>query len=125
MKCFTHSENEAVGSCKFCFRGVCTQCARDSGVGLACSETCEAQVKSVQALVDRNKKLVAFAPKTHSRNALMLTLMAAAFIAFGLFSEIRFMSAFFIVFGGLMLCGAALSFLNSRKITKTASPDNN
>ncbi len=30
-----HPQNEAVGTCKHCFRGVCPQCAKDSGVGLA------------------------------------------------------------------------------------------
>ena len=63
VKCFKHPENEAVGSCKYCFRGVCPQCARDSGVGLACSETCQAEIKSVHALVERNKKLTTFAPE--------------------------------------------------------------
>lgn len=77
MKCFNHPENEAVGSCKHCFRGVCPQCARDSGVGLACSEACAGEVKAVHALVERNKKLIAFAPKPHFRSAVMLTLMAA------------------------------------------------
>ena len=121
MKCFSHPQSEAVGSCKHCFRGVCAQCARDSGVGLACSESCESQIKSTHALVERNKKLVAFAPKTHTRSALMLTMMAVAFIGFGIVSKIPFMSAFLIVFGAVMLCGAAFAFVNSRKIARTAS----
>jgi hypothetical protein len=116
VKCFNHPQNEAVGSCKHCFRGVCPQCARDSGVGLACSETCEGEIKSVHALVERNKNLTAFAPKTHSRSAFMLTMMSVVFIGFGIFSKIPFMSAFLIVFGVVVLCGAAFSLLNSRKI---------
>jgi hypothetical protein len=121
MKCFNHPENEAVGSCKHCFRGVCAQCARDSGVGLACSETCESQVKSVHALVERNKKLTAFAPKQHFRSGLMLTMMAAVFIGFGLFSTVHFLSAYFIVFGAVLVCGAIFALLNGRKIARAAS----
>lgn len=123
MKCFNHPQNEAVGSCKHCFRGVCVQCARDSGVGLACSEVCEGEIKSLRALVERNKKLTAFAPKTHFRSALTLTLMAVVFIGFGVVSKIPFMSAFLIVFGVVMLCAAALALLNSRKIARAALPE--
>ncbi len=121
MKCFNHPQNEAVGTCKHCFRGVCAQCAKDSGVGLACSDACESQIKSVHALVERNKKLTAFAPKPHFRSALMLTMMAAVFIGFGLFSKVRFLSAYFIVFGAVLLFGAVLALLNSRKIARAAS----
>lgn len=125
MKCFNHPQNEAAGSCKFCFRGVCAQCARDSGVGLACSEACESQIKSTHALVERNKKLTAFAPTTHSRSAVMLLLMAAVFIVFGMISRILFMKAFLAVFGIVMLCGAAFSLLNSRKMARAASSSSN
>lgn len=122
MKCFNHFQNEAVGTCKHCFRGVCSQCARDTGVGLACSEACEHEVKSVQALVERNKNLTAFAPKPYSRSAVTSTLMGAVFIGFGLISRIPFMRAFLIVFGMVVLCGAVVAFLNSRRIARAALP---
>lgn len=125
MKCFNHPQNDAVGSCKHCLRGVCAQCAKDSGVGLACSEACESQIKSVHALVERNKKLTAFAPKPYFRSALMLTMMAAVFIGFGIFSQSHFLSVYFIVFGLVVLCGAAFSLLNSRKFARAAVSDRN
>lgn len=125
MKCFSHPQNEAVGSCKFCFRGVCAQCARDSGVGLACSEKCESGVKSVHALLERNKKLAAFAPSTHSRSGVMLAMMAIVFIGFGIFSKIRFMAAFLIVFGVVMLFGAVLALVNGRKLARAAASGSN
>src|SRR5581483_753370 len=125
MKCFSHPQNEAVGSCKYCFRGVCAQCARDSGVGLACSEKCESEVKSVHALVERNKKLTAFAPATHSRSAVILLLMAAVFIVLGMVSRFLFMKAFLAVLGIVMLCGAALALVNSRKMARATSSASN
>src|SRR5258707_8426915 len=109
MKCFNHPQVDAVGSCKQCFRGVCPQCAQDTGVGLACSEACASEVKAVHSLVERNKKVYAFAPKTHSRQAILLALMGALFIGFGFYSQFRFLMAFFIAFGVLMLIGAAVS----------------
>ena len=123
MKCFNHPEIEAVGSCKFCYRGVCPQCAKDSGVGLASSEACESEVKAIHALVERNKKLTALAPKPYARNAFMMTLMAVTFTGFGLFSKIPFMSAYLIVFGMVLFCGAALAFFNARKVAKATSSE--
>jgi hypothetical protein len=102
---------------------VCAQCAKDSGMGIVCSPSCESEVKAVHALVERNKKMYVLAPKTHSRQALFLTLMAVVFVGFGYFSEFRFMSAYLIIFGVVLLCGAAFSVLNSRRIAKITSSD--
>lgn len=38
MECFNHHGKQAVGLCKFCMRGVCGDCARESEHHLACSE---------------------------------------------------------------------------------------
>jgi hypothetical protein len=46
--------------------------------------------------------------------------MGVVFIAFALVSQIPFMRAFLLVFGVVMLCGAGLAFLNSRKIARAA-----
>jgi hypothetical protein len=67
--------------------------------------------------------MYAFAPKTHLRNALFLVILAAVFIGFGIVSDSRFLSAYMTAFGIAMLCGAAFSFYNSRKITKMASSE--
>ena len=53
MKCFYHREAEAVGSCKACSKGLCGACAVDVK-GLACRDSCEEQVRSINQLVDRN-----------------------------------------------------------------------
>jgi len=54
MKCFYHREADAVGSCKACSKGLCAACAVDVGMGLACREACEEQVRSLNQLIDRN-----------------------------------------------------------------------
>ena len=123
MKCFAHSQVDAVACCKHCFKGVCAQCAKDTGSGIVCSTPCESEVKAIYAMVERNKKAYAFAPKQHSRQAILLAMMAVVFIAFGYFSEFRFMSAYLIVFGIVMLCGAAFSAFNSRRVAKIAASD--
>jgi hypothetical protein len=57
MRCFYHRNEEAVGSCKGCHKGLCGECAVDVGGGLACRAQCEDQVRSVNQLVNRNIRI--------------------------------------------------------------------
>jgi hypothetical protein len=59
MRCFYHHEKEAVGTCKSCGKGLCSDCAVDLGKGLACRGHCEEDAKAVIQLIDRNIKLTA------------------------------------------------------------------
>jgi hypothetical protein len=54
MKCFYHTGQDAVGTCKSCDKGLCPDCAVDLGKGLACRDRCEADVRSMIALIDTN-----------------------------------------------------------------------
>lgn len=40
MKCFSHPNNDAIGTCKQCHRGLCIACAADTNVGLHCLSRC-------------------------------------------------------------------------------------
>lgn len=40
MKCFSHSDVDAVGVCKSCGKGVCHSCARVESNGVVCSDAC-------------------------------------------------------------------------------------
>ena len=123
MKCFNHPQDDAVGSCKHCFKGVCGQCAKDTGMGIVCSPSCEVEVKAIYSMIERNRKMYALAPATHSRNVIWLSMLAVLFIAFGVFSEFRFLSVYLIGFGILMFCGAGFSLLNSRRMAKLGASD--
>jgi hypothetical protein len=35
MKRFRHPQIDAVGACKHCFKGACSECSKDTGVGIA------------------------------------------------------------------------------------------
>jgi hypothetical protein len=37
MRCYVHPDREAIGACKLCGRGVCTECGADKGQGLFCT----------------------------------------------------------------------------------------
>jgi len=54
VRCYYHSNVEAVGVCKSCQRGLCAACATDAPNGLACRGRCEARVAAIDALIERN-----------------------------------------------------------------------
>jgi len=118
MNCYLHPETVAVGSCKYCFKGVCASCAVDTGVGLACTMACEAKVKATDALIERNKKMASFGAKTHSRNASLLALMSVLFLAFGYLAPRGFLSLYMVGFGVVLAVGALLAAANARRLGK-------
>lgn len=54
MKCFYHNNKDAVGICKSCQKGLCTDCAVDLGKGLACKNYCEEEVKGLIHISQEN-----------------------------------------------------------------------
>lgn len=56
MECFSHRGTPAVGCCKHCGKGLCTECARDTGGGLCCSDACRAELSASQEMVRRGKR---------------------------------------------------------------------
>jgi len=57
MRCFNHPATEAVG------KGLCAQCAKETGIGITCSSTCEEEIKALRAMIDRTRKMYPFAPR--------------------------------------------------------------
>jgi len=117
MKCYNHPESEAVGSCKHCCKGICTDCAKDSGWGLVCGPQCEEEVKMVRAMVERNRKMVPFAARNSIRSAIILFAMAAVFTGFGIAIGGP-MRVYMISFGLIMLVGGGFAVFNSRRLAK-------
>jgi len=57
MRCFTHTEREAVGVCKACAKGLCPECASDLGHGLACRGVHEPAVERLNQLTLRASRV--------------------------------------------------------------------
>ncbi len=108
MKCFMHHDQDAVGACKSCGKGLCPHCAVDLGKGLACRQRCEADVEALIALIDHN---LLMAGKTTgllrgSRQIQfgavgLYCLMGLAFLAWGLLGNPQLL--FLCVLGALFL----------------------
>src|SRR5262245_1368376 len=47
MKCFTHRDVDAIGSCKFCYKGLCSRCFVEGPNGLSCQGVCEDKVATM------------------------------------------------------------------------------
>jgi hypothetical protein len=117
MKCYNHVDCDAVGTCKHCSKGVCRECAKESGWGIVCSQACEVEVQALRAMVERNRKLVSIGAKTHQRNAVILFAMAAVFVAFGIVFRGP-ISVYMYAFGVIMLVSGGFAIFNSRRIAK-------
>ncbi len=123
MKCFKHPQSDSFGVCKFCLKGVCSECADDTGVGLACSAECREQVMALKAMMARSTQAFPLAARSHTRNAVLLGLFGAVFAVISALSYSDFYM-FMLLFSiaVVMFVGSLFSFLNARKYSKLSRP---
>src|SRR5262245_52940067 len=95
MHCFAHNTVPAVGICKSCGKGICSQCATDSEHGLACSAICMKRLELMGALITHNAKSVA-------HNAKVMTMAN---------KQVRSMAIFGVVMGVLFLGFSYISYI--------------
>ena len=117
MVCYYHPDRPAVGLCKHCQRGLCTECAAVIEDSLACSGRHEQQVKEIQDLFQRSQIQLKRLGPTYLRNAVFYFLVGVLFTGFGIY-QVRWtgLQGLFLVFIGLFLLYAAgLNFAESRK----------
>ena len=90
MKCFFHQDRDAVGICKSCGRGICSECAFDLGKGIACRGRCEQDARDVIQLVERgvqtNPKMISIVRKARTTGLLsagLFILLGIVFLVLG------------------------------------------
>lgn len=124
MRCFNHPESEAVGICKHCSKGICLECVKDSGHGIACSSPCIDEIKSLYVAINRNKQVYSLGARASLRNAIWILLLAVVFITFGLWTkEDSTFRAYLIGTGVLFVLGSVFALLNSRKMARLSKMD--
>ncbi len=117
MMCFYHPGRPAVGTCKHCNRGLCTDCAALVDDTLACKDRHELQVRGLNLASARSVLQASRIGSGYMRNAVFYGLVGLLFAGFGL-SQYRFLglqAVFFILIGIFLLYAAAANFLESRK----------
>ena len=117
MNCYYHPNQPALGICKYCQRGLCSESIAEVGESLACKGRHEEQVRALDALTERNLLQAGRVGSVYRRNALFYFLSGALFTGFGLY-QFRFagLQALFLIFIGLFLLYAAgANYFESRK----------
>lgn len=117
MNCYYHPNQAAVGTCKHCQRGICTECIAEVDDSLACKERHEEQVRALNLLLARNILQAGRVGSVYLRNAIFYSLVGILFAGFG-FLQIRWMGwqgIFLLVIGLFLLYAAIMNFLESRK----------
>lgn len=116
MNCYHHTEKSAVGSCKHCYKGLCFDCATDTGNGLACHDHVEA-VNAVNQVIDKNIKAVKDAPINLFIGPIFNMLMGVGFVAAGLLIAQK-TQPFLLFLGSGFILFALVEIIRSRKIFK-------
>jgi hypothetical protein len=117
MVCFYHPERAAVGTCRHCQRGLCSEDAALVGDVLACAGRHETEVRALLASEARAILQSERAASAYTRNAIFYGLVGAAFLAFGLY-QLRWLgiqALFFLIIRLFLGYAAAANYLEGRK----------
>ncbi len=117
MNCFYHPASPAIGLCKHCQRGLCSECAAIVDDVLACKDRHEEQVRALEQLTARNLFQSKRVASAYNRNAIFYGLVGTLFTGFGLM-EYRFLglqAVFFMLVGLFLLYAAIANYLEGRK----------
>lgn len=112
MRCFYHRDRDAVAACKNCGRGLCPDCSVDVGNGLACPGRCEAEVRSLNEVIERNKTAYEKTSAAYQKMALFYLALGAVCLT-GAFIDWR-------GFGWVLYPAAAVFLVSAWVYTSTS-----
>jgi sulfite exporter TauE/SafE len=117
MICFHHPDKPAVGSCKYCQRGLCIECAVVVDDVLACKNRHEDEVRSLGQLAARSLFQSRRVASVYMRNATFYGLVGLAFAGFGLWQLkwLGLQAVLFIALGVFLLYAAGANYFEGRK----------
>jgi sulfite exporter TauE/SafE len=117
MNCFYHPDKPAVGLCKHCQRGLCSECATVIEDVLACKDRHEEQVHALEEMTRQNILKSERVKSDYLRNTIFYGIVGVLFTVFGI-SQIQWLGLQAIVYAviGLALLYAALAnYMEGRK----------
>ncbi len=117
MNCFYHPTRTAIGICKHCQRGLCSECAVLVDDTLACKDRHEEQVHLIDQLTQRSLLQSRRLRSGYLRNSIFYLLVGLLFLGFG-WIEFRFLgleAIFFMLIGVFLLYAALTNYLESKK----------
>jgi sulfite exporter TauE/SafE len=117
LVCFYHPDRPAVGLCKYCQRGLCSDCAALVEDSLACRDRHEEEARTLDEMTRQNILKSRRMRSDYLRNAIFYGVVGLLFTAFGV-SQLQWLGLQAIVYAviGLALLYAALAnYLEGRK----------
>ncbi len=118
MNCYYLPDTPAIGICKSCGRGLSMEYAADVGNGLACKDKCEARVRLLNSIIDRNIRVSAVA-NTHLRhNRSFLVTCGILFCTLGIVVGVfggRPSGAIFVALGVVFILKGIFTYTKSAK----------
>ena len=85
MQCFYHLQNAAIGVCKACQKGLCTECVTDLDHGIACKNKHEKQVAMIDSIWGRSENMMSASSRAKNAAPLFILFLGLAFAGFGYF----------------------------------------
>jgi hypothetical protein len=83
MNCFYHPAVPAVGICKYCQKGLCTECAVDLKHGIACKQL-QAEVDELYDIHFMHKQTAQNMSRVYKQSAVAMSFMGIAGVIGGL-----------------------------------------
>lgn len=117
MNCYYHPKKAALGICKHCQRGLCTECIAEVDDSLACNDRHEEQVGAMELLNTRNILQAERAGSAYVTNAIFYLLVGVLFSGYGVYL-IRFLGLqgiFLLGIGVFLIYAAIANYMESRK----------
>lgn len=113
MNCFYHPDKPAIGLCKHCQRGLCSDCATLVNDTLACKNRHEEQVRAMGLQLVQAKRV----RSDYIRNTIFYGAVGILFAAFGIsqFQWLGLQAGVYAVIGLALLWAALANYLESRK----------
>jgi sulfite exporter TauE/SafE len=117
MNCYYHPTSPAVGVCKYCQRGLCSECAAVVDDVIACKNRHEDEVHQLEQLAARNLFQSKRVASGYMRNAIFYGLVGVVFAGFGLWQLkwLGLQAVLFIMLGVFLLYASAANYFEGRK----------
>ncbi len=117
MNCYYHRNQPAIGTCKYCQRGLCSDCAAVVDDVVACKHRHEDEVHKLEQLTARNLFQSKRIGSVYMRNATFYGLVGVVFAGFGLWQLkwLGLQAALFILLGIFLLYASIANYLEGKK----------
>ena len=118
MKCFNHNDQDAVGVCKHCQKGVCTNCCTLIDGTVSCLGSCEAEVASINYIMEKSKGVYKNLDKHWGPATVINGFSGVLFLGLGIytFKIGNIFSYFLLGLGVIMVAGGVLSVIQARRM---------